>query len=280
MDTMERGVADRVGPSTGWVARYLAASSPASHTPLRAVAFGYTTPTALVGATDAVTLSNLADFRLAADPDARALLEKLYGVGDDEVSLAGQETLKVLATLDRLDPARQTPRNGAAYPDTGLGNGLRQVATLVRARVGMEIAFLDMGLYDTHVAQGTTSGWLPTLLDELGKSLGAFATDLGEDLSRVTVLVMSEFGRRIAENTGLGTDHGHGGAMLVLGGGVRGGRVIADWPGLAEGVGPGDLAVTTDYRDVLSEILSARLAQPDLGQVFEGHRVKRVGLMS
>ncbi|MGV3615085.1 MAG: DUF1501 domain-containing protein [Fimbriimonas sp.] len=280
MDTMERGVADRVGPSSGWVARYLAASEAESASPLRAVAFGHTTPTALVGATDAVTLASLGDFQLQAPPAARQALAAMYRPGRDEVAQAGRETLQVLETLDRLDPGKQLPRNQAKYPDTGLGQALRQVATLVRADVGLEVACVDQGAYDTHVAQGTTAGWLPTLLTELGDSLGAFAQDLGKDLDRVTVVVMSEFGRRIAENTGLGTDHGHGGAMLLLGGGVKGGRVHARWPGLAERVGPGDLAATTDYRDVLAEVLAARLPTSDLSEVFAGHRATPIGLVA
>lgn len=280
MDTMERGVADRVGPSTGWVARYLAASDHAGDSPLRAVAFGHTTPTTLVGARDSVTLASLGDFQLQAPPSARAALARMYQPGRDEVAAAGRETLKVLETLDRLDPERQPPRHDAKYPDTGLGQALRQVATLVRAEVGLEVACVDQGAYDTHVAQGTQLGWLPTLLTELGDSLGAFAKDLGPDLGRVTVVVMSEFGRRIAENTGLGTDHGHGGAMLLLGGGVKGGRVHARWPGLSERVGPGDLAVTTDYRDVLGEVLSARLPGADLREVFADHRVSPLGLVA
>ncbi len=280
MDTMERGVADRVGPTTGWVGRYLAASDHQGASPLRAVAFGHTTPTAFVGATHAVTLSSLDEFRLHASDSARATLARLYRPGRDEVAQAGRETLQVLDTLDRLDPARNPAKNGTRYPDTGLGQGLRQVAALVRADVGLEVACLDQGGYDTHVAQGANAGWLPTLLGELGNSLAAFAQDMGRDLDRVTVVVMSEFGRRIAENTGLGTDHGHGGTMLLLGGGVQGGRVHAKWPGLKEGVGPGDLAVTTDYRDVLSEVLATRLAGADLGEVFVEHRSSRLGLVA
>lgn len=279
MDTMERGLAQREGPTTGWVARYLAAADNPSPSPLRAVAFGHTTPTSLVGATNAVTLASLADFQLSVSPAAREALRRMYGHGKDEVAHAGRETLKVLETLGKLDPAHQKPQNGATYPDTGLGAGLRQVATLVRARVGLEIACLDQGAYDTHVAQGGGVGWLSTLLSELGNSLAAFAQDLGPDLDRVTVIVMSEFGRRIAENTGLGTDHGHGGAMLLLGGGVHGGRVHARWPGLKEGVGPGDLAVTTDYRDVLSEILATRFRGVDPMDVFIGHRRAPLGLV-
>lgn len=279
MDTMERGVARREGPSTGWVARYLSSSIPENPSPLRGVAFGHVTPTSMVGATNAVTLSSLSDFRLSFSDSTRNALEAMYSPGKDEVAHAGRETLKVLATLDKLDPQRQKALNGAVYPETDLGSGLKQVATLVRAKVGLEIACLDSFTWDTHVAQGTTVGWFPTMVTDLGNSLAAFVKDMGRDMNHVTVVVMSEFGRRIAENTGLGTDHGHGGAMLLMGAGVKGGRVHAKWPGLKDGVGPGDLAVTTDYRDVLSEVLEKRLKGASVPDIFVGHQRSSVGLI-
>lgn len=280
MDTMERGLARREGPQSGWVARYLAASAPADPSPLRAVALGYTTPTSLVGATSATTLSSLADYRLDVPGEARRALESLYGSGKDEIAYAGRETLQVLKTLEKIYVARYQPQGEAKYPDSELGAGLKQVACLVRANVGMEVACLDKGGWDTHVGQGTEVGWMPTLMADLSTSLAAFAADLGPEMSRVTVIVMSEFGRRIAENAGLGTDHGHGGAMYVMGGGVEGGKVHARWPGLDEAVGPGDLAVTTDYRDVLSEILRNRFALAKTEAVFAGHRGAAVGLVA
>lgn len=282
MDTMERGIADRVGPGTGWVARHLLSREVEPASPLRAVAFSHTTPTAFLGATHATTLNSLADFRLRV-PDGngesvRQELAKLYANGQDEVSHAGREALRVLEELDRLDVGRP-PSNGAAYPDSGLGAGLKQTAQLIRTGVGLEIAYLESGGWDSHVAQGATVGLVPSLLDDLGRSLDAFARDLGPRLDKVTVVVMSEFGRRLAENAALGTDHGHGGAMLLLGGGVKGGPVFADWPGLDHAVGPGDLACTTDYRDVLGEVLGARFPGSDLGSVFPNHARKALGLM-
>lgn len=268
MDTMERGLARREGPQSGWVARYLAASEPIDPSPLRAVALGYTTPTSLVGATNSTTLASLGNYALRAPEGARNALERMYEAGRDEVSHAGRETLEVLKTLERVDAAHYRPSNGATYPESDLGLGLKQVACLVRANVGMEVACLDKGGWDTHVGQGAESGWMPTQLDDLAKSLAAFAADLGSEMSRVNVVVMSEFGRRIAENAGLGTDHGHGGAMFLLGGDVRGGKVHAKWPGLDHPVGPGDLMVTTDYRAVLSELLHKRMGLATPNAVF------------
>lgn len=279
MDTMERGLARRDGPQSGWVARYLAATESANPSPLRAVALGYTTPTSLVGASHATTLASLGDYRLDVDPSIRSSLESLYGAGKDEISHAGRETFEVLQTLDKLDVKQYKPMDGAKYPDSDLGAGLKQVACLIRADVGMEVACLDKGSWDTHVGQGTEAGWMPTQMDDLSKSLAAFATDMGPEMRRVTVLVMSEFGRRIAENAGLGTDHGHGGAMFVIGGGVKGGKVHAQWQGLDHPVGPGDLGVTTDYRDVLGEILSRRMGVANTESVFAGHRATPLGIV-
>jgi uncharacterized protein (DUF1501 family) len=280
MDTMERGAARQEGPSSGWVARYLKDSESPGDTPLRAVAFGATMPASLVGATSAIALESLGDFRLDVPPAARKALEGLYGSGRDEVSHAGRQTLDVLKTLEKLTVAPSPSTGGPSYPESDLAQGLRQTAQLIKANVGLEIACLDKGGWDTHVAQGTsTAGWLPSLLDDLAKSLAAFVADLGPRMDRVTVLVMSEFGRRIAENTGLGTDHGHGGVLFALGGGVRGGRVHADWPGLAKSVGPGDVPVTTDYRDVLAEAVACRLRPARLETVLAGHYPSALGIM-
>ena len=145
----------------------------------------------------------------------------------------------------------------AVYPNSDLGSGLRQVACLVRARLGLEVACLDKGGWDTHVAQGADTGWQAMLLDDLAKSLAAFATDLGPEMKGVTVVVMSEFGRRLEENGGLGTDHGRAGPMFLIGQSVVGGKVHARWPGLEDHqLDPtGDLVVTTDYRAVLGDVL-------------------------
>lgn len=291
MSAMERGLPDDRGvAANGWLARHLAATQGESDSPLRAIAFSSVMPDALRGATGASALDSLADFRLylpaapspeamktstARDRDAhlRRALAALYHEGGDAVTRAGRETLLVLESLNRIDPANYRPARGASYPDSDLGSGLRQVACLIKAGVGLEVACLDHGGWDTHVAQTGTGGAMATLMDNLGKSLAAFARDMGDGMKRTTVVVMTEFGRRLQENSGLGTDHGRAGALMLLGGGVAGGKVFARWPGLADDQlePPGDLRVTTDYRDVLAEIVARRLGNKHLSSVFPNH---------
>jgi uncharacterized protein (DUF1501 family) len=147
---------------------------------------------------------------------------------------------------------------------------------LIKAQVGLEAATIDLGGWDTHFAQGVIAGAMPNLMQELAEGLAAFYADLLDYADRLTVVVMTEFGRRARENGSLGTDHGHGALMLLLGGNVAGERVHGRWPGLEEGqlVGPGDLAVTTDYRDVLAEVCLKRLDNPAADQIFPGHAVE------
>lgn len=273
MAAMERGLArEGPGPASGWMARHLLATEHHDESPLRAVALSDTMPDALRGATNAVALTSLNDFRLDADPSFHAALAGLYSPGNDEVAQAGRQTLSALDTLSRLNPQAYKPAGGAVYPSSDLGNGLRQVACLVKAGVGLEVACLDKGGWDTHVAQGADTGWQATLLDDLAKSLAAFVADLGPAMNGVTVVVMSEFGRRVEENNGLGTDHGRAGPMFLLGKSVLGGRVHANWPGLEDHQldSTGDLLVTTDYRSVLGDVLARRMGNSSLEEVFPG----------
>ena len=175
--------------------------------------------------------------------------------------------------LKTVDPGSAKPANGAEYPRSPLGNKLRQIAQLIRADLGLEIAFTDVGGWDTHVNQGADEGQLAQRLRDFGSSLAAFATDLGDRMADVMVLTMSEFGRTVAENGNRGTDHGHATAMFALGGGTRGGKVHGSWPTLdpAERFQGRDLAVTTDFRDLFGEILVGHLGATDLEKVFPGH---------
>ena len=268
MATMERGVPDEKGRvASGWLARYLTAVPTENPTPLRAVAFNSVTPDSLRGATEVTTIPSLADYRLnlpnaAPKSSVSATLAALYGKGNDEVTRSGRATLNVLDAVHRLDPANYKASNGAKYPESGLGAGFRQVACLLKANLGLEVACLDRGGWDTHVGQGGTVGYLSLQLQDVGDSLAAFAKDLGSTgLRRVTVAVMTEFGRRAQENSGLGTDHGRASVFFTLGGGVNGGKVYAKWPGLKpENLEDGlDLKVTTDYRTLLAEIVAKRL---------------------
>lgn len=285
MNAMERGVEDANSSiANGWLARYLKLENRSSSSPLRAVAFSSVMPDSLRGATRAVALSSLTEYRLE-QPDDRSsryqeLLANLYAGGNDKVSRAARATLAVLKVLRENDPRHYRPDYGASYPESDLGAAFRQTAFLIKQDVGMEIAVLERGGWDTHVAQGSTSGWLASQLEDVGSSMAAFAADMGRDLDRVTVIVMTEFGRRAYENTGLGTDHGRASVMLAMGGGVAGGKVGGVWPGLDDDrlEGPGDLRVTTDYRSVLAEALRHRMHFKGNEELFAGLANKTVGL--
>jgi uncharacterized protein (DUF1501 family) len=170
-----------------------------------------------------------------------------------------------------MNVANYTPANGASYPNTEFGMACKQVAQIAKAQIGMEVACIDIGGWDTHKQEGSLDGELPKLLGELAAGLAALYLDMGDLAKRMTLVTMSEFGRRAYENGSEGTDHGHGNVMFVAGGGVNGGKVYGDWPGLAKDklYATGDLATTTDFRDVLGEIVQKRLSNPDnLAQIF------------
>lgn len=251
---------------------------------MRAIALGSIMPDSLRGGTGAVAIQSLDEFQLEVNgrsPEAvERTLAELYRVGDDPMTAAGRDTLKVLDAMRRLNPSSYRS-DGAPYPNSDLGSGLRQVAMLIKADLGLEVAALDKGGWDTHVTQGTTTGWLASLLDDVAKSLHAFASDLGSTMKRVTVVVQTEFGRRAYENSALGTDHGRASCLFVLGGGTRGGKVYGDWPGLADDrLEDGDLRVTTDYRQVLAEVLDRRLRNPALDRVFPGFAGRPLGIVA
>jgi uncharacterized protein (DUF1501 family) len=312
MATMERGLYREDGPPSGWLARHLDTAPWENHTPLRAVALGCLIPDSLVGAPNATAVERVQDLRLISsflggDTAIRRHLERLYGddphfsplrpsswgnrngrvasgslADSTELQAAGAEALAVLQKIEALSPETYRPSLGAVYPTDDLGNGLRQTALLIKSGLGMEVACLDHGGFDTHVTQGGAKGALADRLTSLAKGLAAFVADLGpERWRKVTVVVLSEFGRRIEENSGAGTDHGHGGIMMVLGGhGIAGGRVHGQWPGLSELDGPGDLRVTTDYRNVFGEILSRRVGNEALAQIFPGLDYRPVGVVN
>lgn len=283
MELMERGVGDERGPASGWIGRHLATLDTGNPSPLRAVGLGDHVPHSLRGSVPVTALRSIADFHLGGDLRSAARMRELLGSlyrPEDDLGVLGQETLDILDTLEQLDPAGYQAQGGASYPESDFGRSLRQVAMLIKAEVGLEAAAIDLGGWDTHFAQGGSEGLMATLLMDLAQGMGAFHADLVDHHNDLTVVVMSEFGRRATENASLGTDHGHGGVMLLLGGGLTGGRVHGKWPGLADGqlFGPGDLAVTTDYRDVLGEVCRSRLNNPALAEIFPGYQVDPVGV--
>ena len=288
MATMERGIAADTGTASGWIARHLSSTETEHASPLRAVAFSSIMPDSLRGATDATAINSLADFRLYLPPskdlaqteELHKALAEFYAEGKDAVTQAGRETLAVLETLKRIDPANYKPSNGAAYPNSPMGNGLKQVACLIRGKVGLEIAFLDRGGWDMHYGQNLDN-WMFKELNDVAKCLEAFTRDLGTEFNRVTMVLMTEFGRRVEENKTLGTDHGRGSMMLLAGGSVNGGKVYGKWPGLEKHQleDPGDLKVTTDYRDVLAEVISKRLKNQNVASVFPEFAPKQLGVV-
>jgi uncharacterized protein (DUF1501 family) len=282
MELMERGVTEESGPSTGWIGRHLASLNTGNPSPLRAVGLGEQIPRSLYGPIPASSLRSIADFHLGNSDAAQALasaLSVLYA-GDKPLCVMGQETLQIMETLEQLDPENYKSA-GSPYPETDFGRGLLQIAMLIKSEIGLETAAIDLGGWDTHFAQGVQDGLMPRLMEDLSAGLAAFHSDLKTMLHRVTLVVMTEFGRRAYENASLGTDHGHGGLMFVLGGAVNGGQVISKWPGLEKDalIGPGDLAVTIDYRDVLSEILSKRLNSVFINEIFPEYDPKSVGVI-
>ena len=282
MDLMERGATEN-GDYTGWLARHLATLDSGNSSSLRAVGIGDMLPASLTGAVSSTALQSIAEYHLGGRPERvgqmTSLLQTLYEQNQDMLAVAAQQTFASMAVLGKIDTVNYVP-NGRVYQENEFGQAMRMVAQLIKAEVGVEVACIDLGGWDTHVAQGGASGTLANLLTELADGLTAFYEDLQAQMGNVTVVVMSEFGRRLQENGGLGTDHGHGNMMMVLGGGINGGRVFANWPGLHDEqlVGPGDLAVTIDYRDVLGELIQKRLNNPLLPDIFPDYTVNPLGL--
>ena len=287
MELMERGVDDERGPASGWIGRHLATLDTGNTSPLRAVGMGTRPQRSLSGSVPVSALRSITDFHLGGDERAlqqmRAALNVVY---EDDV--LGQDTLSIMDTLETLDPNNYQPfdRLRAAspftnYPESEFGLALKQTAMLIKAEVGLEVSAIDVGGWDTHFAQGSVNGQMPNLMKDLAAGLAAFHADMQSHMQNLTVVTMSEFGRRASENGSLGTDHGHGSMMMVMGGNVHGGKVHGTWPGLGQGqlMGPGDLAVTTDYRDVLSEVLTKRLNNPATQEIFPGHRVSLPGVL-
>lgn len=284
MELMERGVESAHGPASGWINRHLATLDTGNGSPLRAVGLGEAAQRSLQGAIPVSALRSISQFHLAGDRQVAGMMQaglsSLYRPGDP-LGVLGQETLRILEVLSQLNPDSYRPAGSASYPETDFGAGLRQIAMLVRAQVGLEVAAIDLGGWDTHFAQGTLDGHMPALMADLAGGLAALYADLADYRSRLTVVVMTEFGRRVQENASLGTDHGHGGMMMLMGGNVVGGQLLGEWPGLEpeQLFGPGDLAVTTDYRDVLAEVCRLRLGNSATAEIFPDYQPQRSGFV-
>lgn len=219
-------------------------------------------------------MNSLGEFSVRATGSEAQRLEALYRTGSaDLVHGAGQEMFDAVKLMRAANPQQYAPRNGAQYPRSQFGQRLMQIAQLIKSHVGLEVAFADVGGWDTHVNQGGGTGQLAARLDDFSKSVAAFVLDMGDQMNDVMVLTMSEFGRTAHENGNRGTDHGHATAFFVLGGGVKGGKVYGKWPGLApEQLNEGrDLKLTTDFRTVFSEVAVKHLGATRVEKIFPGY---------
>jgi len=269
----------------GWLGRFLHARGP-SESPLAAVALAPTLPESLSGAPSAAALQSLEDFAITdhraggAQPDFTRELHRLYALEQGPLRDAANNTFEALRRIEAID-AKAAPAHGAEYDEKdSFASGLRQIAQLIRADVGLDAASVDLDGWDSHFTQQTL---IEPLMLRLGKGLAAFRRDLGPRMGRTTVVVMTEFGRRVAENSAFGTDHGRGGAMFVMGGGIKGGRVVGGWPGLQSEMleGPGDLPVWNNYRNILAPILTQHGADAgSLARIFPDFALQPLALYS
>lgn len=281
-DYMETGTPDVKGTTDGWLNRLLATegtceqhtASCAPTSPFRAVSFTPQTPRILEGHVETIAMNSLSEFSVRATGTDAQRLEALYRTGNaDLVHGTGAEMFDAVKMLRSANPQQYAPANGAQYPKTQFGQRLKQIAQLIKANVGVEVAFADVGGWDTHVNQGSATGQLASRLDDFASSLAAFVQDLGDTMNDVLVLTMSEFGRTVQENGTRGTDHGHATSFFVLGGGVKGGKVYGTWPGLnPDQLNEGrDLKLTTDFRTVFNEVATRHLGATKAETIFPGY---------
>jgi uncharacterized protein (DUF1501 family) len=290
-DYMESGTPDVKGTRDGWLNRYLAAKGTCAEcgsgvstpqTLFRAVAMSQQTPRILVGPAPSVAMNSIEEFAIRASGPAAANIEAMYATGRaDVVHAAGGEMLEAMKVLRSANPVQYQPRNGAEYPRSQFGQRLRQIAQMLKADVGLEIAFADVGGWDTHINQGGATGQLATRLADFATAIQALVIDLGDRMADVVILTMSEFGRTARQNGNAGTDHGHAGCLFVIGGSVKGGKVLGRWPGLEpEQLNEGrDLALTTDFRSVFGEIVRRHLGAARLETIFPGFSPTELGIL-
>jgi uncharacterized protein (DUF1501 family) len=270
-DYMESATPGVKATRDGWLNRYLQVSSE-ERNPLRGVALARTMPRSLEGPAPALAIGSVDEFGVRG---AAAAFEDQYEHASDSLlSAAGSDAFAAMRTLRQAAGTPYRPAAGVEYPNTAFGKALAEIARLAKADVGLEVAFTELGNWDHHVNEGSVTGQIATRLDEFSRGLAALAADLGDRLADTVIVTMSEFGRAVAENGNGGTDHGHGNAMMVIGGSVRGG-VHGTWPGLADAhrFEGRDLAVTTDFRGVFSEIVAAHMgvARESLSRIFPGY---------
>ena len=274
-DFMESGTPGLKSTEDGWLNRAMQSMPEQQPSPFRAVAFGPYLPRTLQGTAPAVAIPDLKQFKMnGPQQTVEGGFEAMYSqTVDHAMRGVGNETFEAIDQLKKIHPESYVPANGAQYPKGRFGQSLQEIAELFKADVGLEVAFLDSGGWDNHVNEGGVNGQLANLLKDLGQGISAFHQDMGDAMGDIVFVSMSEFGRTAHENGNRGTDHGHANCMFVMGGGVKGGRVYTRWPGLDEAqLNQGrDLAVTTDYRSVLGEVIAKHLGDKQLAKVFPGY---------
>ena len=282
-DFMESGTPGIKSTRDGWLNRALQAEDlkrRQPHTAFRAVALGNDVPRTLAGKIPALAISNVQDFAVGGRgpkpaPTATAF-EAMYDESSDSLlHSAGDSTFEAIKMLRATDPAHYQPSPDANYPNNGFANNMKQIAQLLKANLGLEAAFTDIGGWDTHQNQGSVDGQLANRLREFSDGIAAFWRDMGPDAENITLVTMSEFGRTAHQNGTGGTDHGHANVMFVLGGQVKGGKVYGKWPGIGDHqLNEGrDLAITTDYRQVLGEVVAKSIGASNLEVTFPGARL-------
>jgi uncharacterized protein (DUF1501 family) len=282
-DYMESGTPGLKATDSGWMNRALPKPS-GKVSPVRAVALGPVLPRAMRGPQSAIALQSIGNFQVRDEMAARQFEEMYTSAKDAGLAAAGRETFEAVSMLQAIQKQPYSPAAGAQYPRGPLGDSLRQIAQLIKSDVGMEMAFADIRGWDHHVnevGQRASEGQLANLLREYGQALAAFWQDMGDRMNDVALVTMSEFGRTAHENGNRGTDHGHANCMFVMGGDVKGGKVYGKWPGLQrEQLYEGrDLALTTDFRDVLGELVARQTGNGKLDGVFPGYAPKFLGLV-
>ena len=276
-DYMETGTPGRKSTPDGWLNRYLQAKHAEEHSSFRAVSLTQQLPRMLQGREEAMAINQIGQFGIRGTDTMRASLESQYARASDSVlGGTGREAFDAVKTLQAAMPQKYQPANGAEYPRSPFGQSMLQIGQLVKSDLGLEIAFTEVGGWDNHVNQGGATGQLATRLDDFGRGIAALVADLGDRMDDVVILTMSEFGRAVSENGNRGTDHGHGNAMMAIGGAVKGGKVYGKWPGLKteQRYESRDLAVTTDFRDVFAEVVVRHLGINDPSPIFPGYAIK------
>ncbi len=280
-DYMESGTPGVKSTSDGWLNRYLQANPDRKASPFRAVAMGANMPRAMQGKASAIAMNNISSFTIRAGGGemGQAIqggFEAMYEqTVNDALRGTGKETFEAVKLLKRVNPTQYQPAAGVVYPRGQFGDRLKQIAQLIKSDIGLEVAFTDIGGWDTHANQGSSRGQLAIRLTELAQGISALYADLKDRADDVAIVTMTEFGRTARENGNRGTDHGHASVMFALGGSVKGGKVYGKWPGIKSGqlYEGRDLAITTDFRDVFAELANNHLGATNLNTIFPGYQV-------